>query len=511
MFEIKNLTLMVGANRPLIENLNLSLNPGDKIAIVGEEGNGKSTLLKAIKDENLVSDYCIIKGSITRNNLRIGLLEQLLDLKWNDIYIYNYFLKDKPNDEVDYEKYNNLKQIKETLAKLNLDPNILDSDRKINTLSGGEKVKIQIAKLMVSKPDILLLDEPTNDLDIETLEWLEKFINEQNVPIIYVSHDETLLERTANAILHLEQIKKKSAARYTLEKITYTEYVEQRQRKLTKQDQIAGNERMEYKKKKQELSHQKSAVRSAQINTKDSSARRVLNKKMKNIKALEKRLEEMPLTERPDVEEAIHIFFNNHASISNQRIILDLKLDELKIGNKALSRNIELIVKGLEKVVIIGKNGIGKTSLLKIIYQNLTSKEDLKVGYMPQNYEDMLDKETIAFNYLMNISYSMEESIVRTYMGNMKFTGEEMELPIKSLSGGQKAKLQLLGLILSDCNVIILDEPTRNLSPLSNPVIREALYNYQGTIISVSHDRKYVAEVATTIYELTEEGLKKYK
>ena len=183
----------------------------------------------------------------------------------------------------------------------------------------------------------------------------------------------------------------------------------------------------------------------------------------------------------------------------------DIQEEERRI----LARNIHLSVTGPEHVCIIGRNGVGKTTLLREIATELLKRTDIHAFYMPQNYEEILPMEQTPVDFLCETGDKDEISRVRTYLGSMKYTADEMSHPVAELSGGQKAKLLLLKMSMAGCDVLILDEPTRNFSPLSNPVIREMLKNYGGTIISISHDRKYMQEVCTVVYELSEQGLKK--
>lgn len=506
MLEVKDLNLTIGANRPLIKSLSFIVHEGDKVAIIGEEGNGKSTLIKSICCPEEIESFCRVGGTINIKNNKIGYLPQFLDSNWNEQKVMDFFLKSNYDDEINYDIYNRIGELSKIFSTLDLAEEIFE--QKISTISGGEKIKIQLAKIMLNGYDILLLDEPTNDLDIEILEWLEQFILNTSAPIIYISHDETLLENTANCILHIEQIKAKSDARSTFERITYNEYLDKRSKAIDKQSQLAVSERKAYLEAKNILSHQKSSVRSHQIKIKDSAVRRTLNKKMKNIKSQERKLENKPMTTKPDVEDSIYSTFDSSVGIHNEKVILNYKLDKLSIGNKVLSNNVELMVKGPSKIVISGKNGCGKTTLLSKIHEELSKREDIDVCYMPQNYSQELDNSVEALDYLKSVATDLDETVIRAYMGNMKFTRDEMTRLIENLSGGQKAKLLLLKMILIRCNVMILDEPTRNLSPLSNPVIREMLKDYTGAIISVSHDRKFISEVCDTNYELTPDGLK---
>lgn len=500
MLEIKALTISING-RYLIKNLNLTLNNSDKLAIIGEEGNGKSTLLKSILG---ICEYAEISGNINLKGNRIGYLEQSISADKLDKSVYEFLFIDETNY---YDKINNLYKY---LKLINLTDDILK--QKIRTLSGGEKVKISILKLLLNEYDILFLDEPTNDLDIETLEWLENFINSTSKPIIYVSHDETLLANTANMILHLEQIKKQTECRHTLLKIDHDSYVEQRLRKIEKQTQVARTEKREFTKQHEKLQRimQKVEYQQNTISRADSHGAKVLKKKMHSLKSQEKKLDETELTEVPDVEESISFFFED-VEIPKTKNIINLNINELKVSDKVLSKNIKLDVIGNVHLCIIGKNGVGKSTLIKLIYNELKDRNDIKVGYMPQTYDDVLNNYNHVLDFICPNGSKDEITKARLLLGNMKFTREEMIGKIKDLSNGSKAKLFLVKLVLDKCNVLILDEPTRNVSPLSNPIIRKVLSEYNGTIISVSHNRKYINEVIDNLYILTTDGLLKEK
>ena len=511
MLRIKDLTIETEVGKKIVENLNLHLNKGDKLAVIGEEGNGKSTLLKTIYNKKDVEDYCKIYGEIHKKGLTIGYLEQSLDSNWSNQKVGTYFLKEKPDSDIDYTKFEDINRILKKLSKIGIDPSILDSEQLIKDLSGGEKVKIQIAKILTKDPDILLLDEPTNDLDIPTLEWLEDFILTQKTPIIFVSHDETLLEKTANRILHLEHLKGSNTSRHTIANVGYEEYVTNREKALEKQEQMYNMEKREHLKDKQILSRQKSIIRTKQITIDDSSTRRILNKQMRNILVRERKTEEKRKTERVQVEDPIYMEFDKRAVIPKGRVVLNLDIKELKIGKKILAKDIKLFVKGPEKIAIIGQNGTGKTTLLKEILHALDKKEGLKVGYMPQNYNEILGDDMKVFDYITEGLEDLDEDLMRAYIGSIKLTWEEMSGFVKDLSLGQKAKVILLKMMLEGNNVLVLDEPTRNMSSLSNPVIRKMLRDFKGSIISVSHDRKFLKEVCDKVYRLSSTGLKEVR
>lgn len=496
MFEVKDLNIKI-KNRYFIKDLSLVLNKKDKLAIIGEEGNGKSTLLKSILG---ICDYASVEGKIDCKGNRIGYLEQAVSYENLSKKVYD-FLFDDDNDY--YEKVNDFYSY---LKMIHLEDNVLE--QTIYTLSGGEKVKVGILELLINDYDILFLDEPTNDLDLETLEWLEDFINHMDKPIIYVSHDEVLLSNTANMILHLEQIKKKTEVRHTLLRTSYDTYVEERIRGIQKQTQIAGKEKYEFRKKQEKLNQVMQKVEHQQntISRSDPHGARLLKKKMHSLKSQERKLDSTELTKIPDIEEEISFSFES-TIIPKTKKILSLDRKELKVKGKILSKNIKLDITGNVHLCIIGKNGIGKSTLMKEIYEELKNRDDIKVGYMPQTYEDTFSHYKYVLDFLCPNGDKDSITKARMYLGNMKFTKEEMVGKIVNLSNGTKAKLFLMKLVLEKCNVLLLDEPTRNVSPLSNPVIRKALSEFKGTIISVSHDRKYIEEVIDRLYILTRNGL----
>ena len=496
MLEVSNLSIKI-QDRYLVKNLSLTLNKGDKLAIIGEEGNGKSTLLKGILG---ICKYAEVTGNINLKGNTIGYLAQSMSENELSKKAHDFLFKD---DNDYYEKTNNLYKY---LELLNLSDKVLE--QKIGTLSGGEKVKIGLLKLLINEYDILFLDEPTNDLDLDSLEWLEKFINNIDKPIMYVSHDETLLANTANMILHLEQIMKKTDCRNTLLKIDYDTYVTQRLKKIDKQTQIANFEKRTFNKQREKLRKIMQKVEHQQntISRKDPHGAQVLKKKMHTLKSQEKRLDETKITEIPDVEENINFFFED-VSIPKTKNIISLDIPKLTIQDKLLSENIKLDIIGNTHLCIIGQNGVGKSTLIKLIYEKLKNREDIKVGYMPQTYDDIFANYDYALSFLCPSGNKDDITKARMYLGNMKFTRDEMTSKIKDLSNGTKAKLFLIKMVLEKYNVLILDEPTRNVSPLSNPVIRKVLKEFKGTIISISHDRKYIAEVIDNLYILTPKGL----
>ncbi len=479
MLQIKNLSITHKKDlRVILNDFSCVLNDGDKAVIIGEEGNGKSTLLKWIYDEKLVDDYCETEGELVKTKERIAYLPQELPKEKQTLTVCEFFM----------EEESFLEQTPKTLG--------------------------QMMKLLLTEPTVLLLDEPSNDIDVETLEWLEQLIQNWKHIVLFISHDETLIENTANMIIHIEQIRRKTVSRYTIAKMSYEQYRKERLRNFENQERQAESERREKKICEEKLKRIYQSVDYAQetISRQDPAGGRLLKKKMHAVKSMERRFEKENenMTEMPEQEGAI--FFklgNKETAIPAGKTVIEYELPELWTpdGERILAENIFLRIRGSEKICITGKNGAGKTTLLHKIAEELLNRNDIHAEYMPQNYEELLQLHVTPVEYLDQTGEKEERTKIRTFLGALKYTADEMDHPIAELSGGQKAKIFLLKMSMSGANVLILDEPTRNFSPLSGPVIREMLKEFPGAVISISHDRKYIDEVCDKVYCLTETGL----
>lgn len=508
MLILKHITIQDSKQHTLIEDLNYSLGNGDKVGIIGEEGNGKSTLLKAIYNRNLIEDYAAVSGIIDTDYIETGYFEQQLSSTWEDAFLFEYLLKEHSDDEIQPEQYNDLQGCETICAELGLQHELLYGEQKIGTLSGGEKVKLQLLKLMMRKPELLLLDEPTNDLDIHTLQWLEHFLKSLRIPVLFISHDELLLNSCANVILHLEQLNKKTQCRHTIFHGTYGEYVAQRSGRLKKEAQEASRQQREYRQKKEKLNDFMNAVHDAQNDTVRSPFyAAALKTKMKNLKAQDRRLEKEGFAHVDSVEEAIDVYFEK-GGFPKSRRILDFRMDELKAGERILLKQTHITLYGQQKKVIIGDNGSGKSLLMKEIYKELSMHKELRLGYMPQTYAQAFQAQDTPVTFLMESHDKDDITRARELLGRMKFTREEMEHTVTQLSEGQKAKLYLLRFMKCGCNVLLLDEPTRNLSPLTSPAIRRILKEFTGCILAVSHDRLFIQEVFDTVLLLEQKQLR---
>lgn len=507
MLQVSHLTIIHKRDlTTLVEDLSFVLGPGDRAAVIGEEGNGKSTLLKLLYDPALVEPYVQWTGEWNGGGLRKGYLAQEAGPEELELPVLEYCRRSAAFETA------NPKALARTAAELGLDGGLFYELRPMATLSGGERVKLRLALLLLGEPDLLLLDEPSNDLDLETVEWLEAFLLGCTVPVLYVSHDALLLERTANLIVHLERLSRRSQPRSTVARTGYGEYVEGRARTMDQQGRQARKERAEYASKLERYRRIRDKVeyQQAAISRQDPHGGRLLKKKMHTVEALGRRFEreKEAMTPMPQQERAILASFDRDlCALPAGKGVLRLELPTLTVGDRVLAREVRLHVIGPEKVGIVGENGAGKSTLLKRVAEELLPRKDLRAAYMPQTYDEGLLGDRTPIELLAPSGRREDVTRARTFLGAMQYKTEEMEHPAAALSGGQRAKLLFLGMVLQGANVLVLDEPTRNFSPMSAEVIRGILADFPGCIISVSHDRLYLEEVCTRIVELGENGL----
>lgn len=497
MLQIENLTITHQTDlQDLIKDLNLVVNPSQKLAIIGEEGTGKSSLIKALVNPNLLERYAHLEGKITNRFHLIGYLPQHLEKKQLKMSVTDFLYKDLNYDRFDF----NLFYRYADHFGLDLD-RFEHQNQNIASLSGGEKLKVQLIKLLATDPDLLILDEPSSDLDLDTIQWLEIFIKKTEKTVLFISHDENLLAQAATSILHLELLKKRNTPRATFFQGSYENYKLERQTRFERQLQLANKEREEYAKKMDKHHRVHQSVEHTLRNTHDSTAGRLLAKRMKVVLSQEKRLvkERENFTEIPKDMDAIHLFFSTIQTLPAGKVILNLEEKTLDTG-----QIIHLQIRGQDKLVITGKNGIGKSRLLREILEILRSRENVSVGYMPQEYEEEFDPKDTALSFL---TQRASEEKARSLLASLQFTRQEVQHNVQNLSGGQKAKLFLARMVLESNNILILDEPTRHFSPTSQPLIRQLLVDYPGAIISISHDRYFIKEVCTKIYQLDSQHL----
>lgn len=497
MLQIQNLTITHQKDlQILVKDLSLVVNSGEKLAIIGEEGTGKSTLLKTILSPELIGNYADVTGTIQNSFNRIGYLPQNMEEKDLILTIKNYIYHDIDFDHFDFNLFYQMAE------RFQFDSQRFDDDvQSISSLSGGEKLKLQLLKMLAYNPDLLLFDEPSSDLDLDTMTWLEHFISQTDKTIIFISHDEALLRKCATAILHLELLKKRQKPRASYFQGNYKNYKSWRKNSFNKQLQVAQKEREEHTKKMACHHRIHQSVEHQLRNTKNDVAGRLLAKKMKNVLSQEKRYakEVKNFTKIPQDMDAINLFFTKVKSLPANKVLLHWENRPLPTGQV-----INFDIRGQDKLVITGKNGIGKTRLLKEVLTELTTKSDLSICYMPQNYEELLDGKLSALQFLKE---SAGEESCRNLLASLQFTRDEITYPVSYLSGGQKAKLFLAQMVLKSSNVLLLDEPTRHFSPTSQPLIRQLFKDFPSCIVSVSHDRQFIDEVVNKHYKLNQTEL----
>lgn len=507
--QIQNVTITHRKdNRLLLDHFTLSIQRGDTFAVIGEEGNGKSTLLQCLYDPKRIASYAEVSGHIDRQGQWIGYLPQEMPAANLAQTVYEYCCTHPAFGE------QSPKELSQLARPMELPSDFFYQDTPLRALSGGERIKLQLACLQMSRPDILLLDEPSNDLDLSTLRWLETFLLNFSGGILFISHDETLLSHTANGIIHLEQLRHKRMPRATVQRCSYDAYLAARETTMAHQAQLAKNERNAYAKQMQKLQQIQQKVTHQQntISRQEPYLAARLKKKAGTVKTQRQRIERQAaaFTAFPESEDAILLTFRHPISLPPTKTILRYDQPLLQVGEKTLATHLHLEIRGAQKVGLIGKNGIGKSTLLAEIAQQLRLRTDIRVFYLPQQYEALLSLQQTPIDFLRQNGDKAEETQIRTYLGSLKFTADEMTHAIEQLSGGQKAKLCFLKAVLHPYDVLLLDEPTRNFSPLSRPVLTKLLRQFPGAILTVSHDRTFLLGVCDICYQLQPDGLRLY-
>ena len=518
LIQLNNVTKNFVVNE-VFSNVKMEINDKDRIAIVGRNGAGKSTLLKIISGE---IDFDNGERTVSKDTT-IGYLSQEFIVR-EDLSIYEEMITcfneiielEKELEKISYEltpeniesnpglldKYDRLQnqvlthkdyhyksKIDSVLYGLDFDKEVFD--KKISTFSGGEKTRLSMAKLLLSEPDLLILDEPTNHLDMENVAWLENYLSSYNGAIVIVSHDRYFIDKVVNVVYNLEFGKlKKYVGNYSNFLCQYEEDYE--------------------KNLKEYVSQQKDIKRLEEFVQKNIA--RASTSKM--AKSRQKVLDKMEIIDNPRKDDkAANIEFRiKEQSGRDVLIINDLQVGyEEQVGQKY---NFS-VYKG-DRLAIVGKNGIGKSTLIKTIAKkqkklggNIQYGSKVSLGYYDQKQAEFESSKTIL-NELWDEYPLMKEAEVRTVLGRFLFRGDDVLKIVRDLSGGEKARLQLAKLMLEKNNLLILDEPTNHLDITSKQVLEEALENYEGTILFVSHDRYFINKIANKVFDITEEGYNIY-
>ncbi len=521
LLQVNQLEKYYGADL-ILSNIKLELQSRDRVALVGRNGAGKSTLLKIIAGElgydggeiikpkdvtigylaqntGLESDLSIWEEMLSvfehlrtmESSLR-RLEEQMADPNvFNDQNRYERVLKEYDELQVKFKElggYQFEADIRSVLHGLNFP----DPEVSISSLSGGQKTRLALGKLLLTKPDILILDEPTNHLDIETLTWLEQYLQSYDGAILIVSHDRYFLDKVVTQVYELSR---KQMQRFVG---NYSAYLEQKSANYERDMKL-------YEKQQQEIADLQDFI---QRNLARAST-------TKRAQSRRKKLEKMEIMDRPLGDEKSASFSFEIEKQSGNDV---LTIDSLAVGydGETISKDISFRVQRGESIALVGPNGIGKSTLLKTIIKKLPPLSgtisygtNLSIGYYDQEQANLTSNKRVL-NELWDDYPLKPEKEIRTVLGNFLFSGDDVLKIVSSLSGGEKARLSLAKLMLKKANVLILDEPTNHLDLDSKEVLENALIDYPGTLLFVSHDRYFINRIATKVVELSQNGSTEY-
>lgn len=504
----------------LFDNIQMDIQEHARVALVGRNGAGKSTLLKMIAGETVPDE-----GQISmRKGLTIGYLaqDQGLDSNntiWeemssvfaelhaiekrmhqlenqlsdpsimNDEQAYQQTLKTYDQIQTEFQQKNGYgyqAEIRGVLHGFQFDAEVYD--KSVTALSGGQKTQLALAKLLLEKRDLLILDEPTNHLDVETLTWLESYLQSYSGALLIVSHDRYFLDRVVNEVYDLSH---HEMVHYTG---NYDQFVQEKAARI--QAQWKHYEKQQAEISKLEDFVNRNIVRAS--TTKRAQARR-------------KQLAKMDRLDRPDSDEKT-AHFGFHAAKQSGNIVLTVKDAAVGYDGQILSEPDNLNIKKHEAIAIVGPNGIGKSTFLKSILGQIPFIKGQAVfgtnvvtGYYDQEQRNLNDKKTVL-SELWDEHPTTPEKDIRTILGSFLFTGEDVDKPVHALSGGERARLLLTKLAMQNDNFLILDEPTNHLDIDSREVLEVALNDFDGTLLFVSHDRYFINQVATSVVEVSPEG-----
>lgn len=523
LLQVNGLSKLFGAET-ILSNIKLEVQTRDRIALVGRNGAGKSTLLKIIAGELSHDGGEIIKPK----DVSIGYLAQHTGLEtsltiWDEMLtvfshlehmekelrrleqemgkeevfsnanLYEKLLTDYDRLQLDYKNnggYQYEADIRSVLSGLGFPPETHGA--KISTLSGGQKTRLALGKLLLTKPDLLILDEPTNHLDIDTLTWLEQYLQGYPGAILIVSHDRYFLDKLVTQVY---EISHKKSKRYVG---NYSKYLDLKAASYEQEKRL-------YEKQQEEVAKiedfiQKNIARAS--TTKRAQSRR-------------KQLERMELMNKP-IGDAKSASFHFDIERQSGNDVLQIKDVAIGYDNQAIIEHVRMYLTRGDSVALVGPNGIGKSTLLKSIVDKLTllSGEisfgsNVSIGYYDQEQANLTSSKRVLDELWDDYPLEPEKEI-RTVLGNFLFSGDDALKPVSSLSGGEKARLALAKLMMQKSNLLILDEPTNHLDLNSKEILENALIDFPGTLLFVSHDRYFINRVATKVIELSTAGAHEY-
>lgn len=512
LIQLNNVTKNFVVNE-IFSNVKMEINDKDRVAIVGRNGAGKSTLLKIISGElsfdsgertvsknttiGYLSQEFIVREDLSIYEEMITCFDEIISLEAN-LEKLSYELTPEniendpglldrfdrlQNEVLTHKDYHYKSKIESVLYGLDFTKDVFD--KKISTFSGGEKTRLSMAKLLLSEPDLLILDEPTNHLDMENVAWLENYLSSYNGAIVIVSHDRYFLDKVVNVVYNLEFGKLKKYVG------NYSKFLKQYEE--------------DYEKQLKEFTSQQKDIKRLEEFVQKNIARASTSKM---AKSRQKVLDKMELIDNPKKDDkAANIEFN----IKEQSGRDVLMIENLKVGydGKQVGNAYNFSVYKGDRIAIVGRNGIGKSTLIKTIAKKQNAiggsvhyGSKVSLGYYDQKQAEFESSKTIL-NELWDEYPLMKEAEVRTVLGRFLFRGDSVLKIVRDLSGGEKARLQLAKLMLEKNNLLVLDEPTNHLDITSKQVLEDALENYEGTIVFVSHDRYFINKIANKVLDIT--------
>ena len=512
LIQLNNVTKNFVVNE-IFSNVKMEINDKDRVAIVGRNGAGKSTLLKIISGElsfdsgertvsknttiGYLSQEFIVREDLSIYEEMITCFDEIISLEAN-LEKLSYELTPEniendpglldrfdrlQNEVLTHKDYHYKSKIESVLYGLDFTKDVFD--KKISTFSGGEKTRLSMAKLLLSEPDLLILDEPTNHLDMENVAWLENYLSSYNGAIVIVSHDRYFLDKVVNVVYNLEFGKLKKYVG------NYSKFLKQYEE--------------DYEKQLKEFTSQQKDIKRLEEFVQKNIARASTSKM---AKSRQKVLDKMELIDNPKKDDkAADIEFK----IKEQSGRDVLMIENLKVGydGKQVGSAYNFSVYKGDRIAIVGRNGIGKSTLIKTIAKKQNAiggsvhyGSKVSLGYYDQKQAEFESSKTIL-NELWDEYPLMKEAEVRTVLGRFLFRGDSVLKIVRDLSGGEKARLQLAKLMLEKNNLLVLDEPTNHLDITSKQVLEDALENYEGTIVFVSHDRYFINKIANKVLDIT--------
>lgn len=522
MISINHINLSFGGQR-LLEDISFQINTGEKIGLVGNNGAGKTTLLKII-----LGTHPPDSGSVEKiSGLSMGYLPQQMKITDSKTLInevktaFSQIIKLKTlasrleleiSERDDYESgdYLNLinrlsdintriellgaakinEQVEKTLTGLGFRPE--DFIRPTKEFSGGWRMRIELAKILLQRPDLLLLDEPTNHLDIESIQWMEEFLSDYSGALVMISHDRAFLDNITNRTIEI------TLGKIYDYKVGYSKYVALR---------------------RQRRSHQLAAYKNQQKSISDTN-RFIERFRYKESKAIQvqsriKQLKKMDMI-AIDEEDTSSIRIRFPAAPRSGNMIFDAMGLSKKFSEKTVLEDIDFYIKRGERIAFVGRNGEGKTTLSRILVGELDFTGELKtghnvhIGYFAQNQDELLDESITVFDTIDRVATGDSRNKTRPLLGAFLFRDDDIEKRVKVLSGGERSRLALIKLLLEPFNLLILDEPTNHLDMRSKDILKKALQKFTGTLILVSHDREFLDGLVNNVYEFKDHKINRF-